>query len=71
MSYYVKGTYYLLPNSATLTILGRLDSKVVSCMGVLGELSADKLLSYIPKFGAMTSKFLKQLTADPANEILN
>lgn len=68
MSYYVKGTYYLLPNSATLTILGRLDSKVVSCMGVLGELSADKLLSYIPKFGAMTSKFLKQLTADPANE---
>ena len=68
MSYYVKGTYYLIPNSANLTILGRLDSKVVSCMGVLGELSADKLLSYIPKFGAMTSKILKQLTADPANE---
>ena len=68
MSYYVKGTYYLIPNSASLTILGRLDSKVVSCMGVLGELSADKLLSYIPKFGAMTSKFLKQLTADPASE---
>lgn len=68
MSYYVKGTYYLLPNSASLTILGRLDSKVVSCLGVLGELSADKLLSYIPKFGTMTSKILKQLTADPANE---
>ena len=68
MSYFVKGTYYILPNSATLTILGRLDSKVVSCLGVLGDLSADKLLSYIPKFGAMTSKFLKQLTADPANE---
>lgn len=68
MSYFVKGTYYILPNSATLTILGRLDSKVVSCLGVLGDLSADKLLSYIPKFGAMTSKILKQLTADPANE---
>lgn len=68
MSYFVKGTYYILPNSATLTILGRLDSKVVSCLGVLGDLSADKLLSYIPKFGAMTSKILKQLTSDPANE---
>lgn len=68
MSYYVHGTYYILPNSANLVILGRLDSKVVSCLGVLGQLSADKLLSYIPKFGSATSKILSQLTSDPANE---
>lgn len=68
MSYYVHGTYYILPNSANLIILGRLDTKVVSCLGPLGELSAEKLLSYIPKFGAMTANILKQITSDPANE---
>ena len=68
MSYYVHGTYYILPNSANLVILGRLDTKVVSCLGPLGELSAEKLLSYIPKFGAMTANILKQITSDPTNE---
>lgn len=68
MAYYVTGVYNILPNSANLIILGRLESKVVSCLGVLGELSAEKLLSYIPKFGVMTSNILKQLTADPASE---
>lgn len=68
MSYYVHGTYYILPNSANLIILGRLDTKVVSCLGPLGELSAEKLLSYIPKFGAMTANILKQITSDPTNE---
>lgn len=68
MAYYVYGNYNILPNSANLIILGRLDAKVVSSLGVLGELSAEKLLSYIPKFGNITSNMLKNLTADPANE---
>ncbi len=68
MAYYVHGTYNILPNTANLIILGRLESKVVSCLGPLGELSAEKLLSYIPKFGVMTSKILNQLTSDPQNE---
>ncbi len=68
MAYYVSGTYNILPNTANIVILGRLESKVVSVLGPLGDLTADKLLSYIPKFGAMTSNILKQLTSDPANE---
>lgn len=68
MAYHVKGSYNILHNSASLIILGRLDSKVVSVLGPLGQLSADKLLSYIPKIGAATSTLLKILTADPANE---
>lgn len=68
MSYHVHGGYNILPNTANLVILGRLEAKVVSCLGPLGELSADKLLAFIPKFGALTSNILKQLTADPANE---
>lgn len=68
MSYHVKGTYNILPNSANLIILGRLDSKVVSLLGPLGQLSAEKLLSYIPKFGAATANILNQLTSDPKNE---
>ena len=68
MSYYVNGSYNIIPNSAALTILGRLDAKVVSVLGPLGQLSADKLLSYIPKFGAATASILKQLSSDPASE---
>lgn len=68
MAYHVHGVYNILPNTANLVILGRLEAKVVSCLGPLGDLSAEKLLAYIPKFGALTSNILKQLTADPANE---
>ena len=68
MSYHVKGTYYILPNTANLIILGRLDSNVVSVLGPLGELSAEKLLSYIPQIGPATAKWLNLLTADPKNE---
>ena len=34
----------------------------------MGDLSADMLLSYIPKFGTATANMLKQLTADLATE---
>lgn len=68
MAYYVSGSYNILPNTANLIILGRLESKVVSSLGVLGEFSAEKLLSYIPKFGAMTVNMLNVLTTDPASE---
>lgn len=68
MAYYVSGKYNILPNTANLVILGRLDSKVVSVLGPLGELSADKLLSYIPKFGAATSNILNQMTSNPEKE---
>ena len=68
MAYHVTGKYNILPNTANLLILGRLDSKVVSVLGPLGELSADKLLAYIPKFGAATSNILGQLTANPEKE---
>ena len=71
MSYYVKGGYDILGNSANLVILGRIDSKVVSYLGPIGQLSAEKLLSYIPKFGTATAQFLKLLTQDPKNEPTN
>lgn len=68
MSYYVSGTYNILDNTANLVILGRLDSKVISMLGVLGELSVDRLLSSIPKLGALTSTIWKNLTSDSNNE---
>lgn len=70
MSYYVKGIYNILGNSANMTILGRLDSKVVSYLGPLGQLSVKKLLSYIPNFGPATAKFLKLMTQPPKKEEL-
>ena len=65
MSYYVKGFYNVLNNSARLTIWGRLDAKIVSYLGPLGQLSVKKLLSYIPGFGAATTKMLDLLTIPP------
>ena len=68
MSYYVTGTYNILPNTANMIILGRLEESVVSVLGVVGDLSVEKLLSSIPKLGSMTSAIWKQLTLDPASE---
>lgn len=68
MSYYIKGVYNILQNSANLVILGRLDSKIISYLGPLGQLSAEKLLSYIPKFGTATAEFLNKLTQNPNGE---
>jgi len=68
MSYYVTGTYNILPNTANLIILGRLDAKIVSVLGVVGDLSVDKLLSSIPKLGSLTSTIWKNLTSDPKND---
>ena len=70
MSYYVKGTYHIIPNSANLTILGRIDSKVVSYLGPLGQLSVERLVSYIPGFGEATAKMIKLMTQDPKKEHL-
>lgn len=71
MAYHVGGTFNILQNSANMIILGRLDSKVVSLLGPLGELSAEKLLAYIPKFGSATANILNQMTADPNSENLS
>lgn len=71
LSYYVKGKYNLLSGNAILVILGRLDGSVVAKMGPIGQLSATKLLSYIPKFGTSTANFVNSLTASPKNEPTN
>ena len=68
VSTYVTGKYNIIPNTANLTILGRLDSKVVSYLGPLGQLSAEKLLAYIPSIGTATAQYLDKLTQDPAGE---
>lgn len=71
MSYYATGSYYILQNTANMIILGRLDSKVVSMLGVIGDLSVEKLLSSIPKLGTMTATVWNQLTANPNTEDLS
>lgn len=68
MAYYITGKYNLINASTNLIILGRLDEKVVAVLGPLGDLSVDKLTSYIPKFGALTSVIIDSMTTDPKNE---
>ena len=68
MSYYVTGTYYIITNSATLKILGRLDTSIVSCLGVLGSFSAEKLVGAIPKIGQKTLEYLQKFTEKPETE---
>ena len=68
LAYYVYGKLNLINMSTNVTILGRLDQSVVSLLGPVGELSADKLLSAIPKFGALTASIANTLTTDPRGE---
>ena len=68
LAYYVTGKYNLLNGSTNVVILGRLDGTVVKLLGPIGDLSADKLFSAIPKFGALTSSIINVITTDPRGE---
>lgn len=68
MAYYITGNYNLLNGTTNVIILGRLDAKVVAALGPLGDLSVDKLTSYIPKFGTLTGQLINAFTSDPAKE---
>ena len=68
LAYYITGRYNLLNGTTNVTVLGRLDSTVVAKLGPIGELSADKLLGYIPKFGTLTANIVNALTENPKGE---
>lgn len=68
MSYYITGKYNLLNGTANLVILGRLSAEVVKALGPLGDMSVDKLTSYIPKFGALTGNLINAFTTNPKGE---
>jgi len=71
MAYYVKGKYNLISGYTNVVILGRLGSDLVVALGPLGQLSASKLTSYIPKFGAQTAAVLNSLTSNPSAESIS
>ena len=68
VAYYVTGKYNLLTGYTNVIILGRMGAEIVAVLGPLGQLSASKLTSYLPKFGTQTLNILNALTSDPANE---
>ena len=68
LAYYISGKYNLINSTTNVNLLGRLDAQIVAKLGPLGQLSAEKLLSYIPNFGSSTAKIVNALTADPKNE---
>lgn len=68
LAYFVYGKLHLINMSTNVTILGRLDQSVVSLLGPVGELSAEKLLSAIPKFGTLTASIANALTTNPKGE---
>lgn len=68
MAYYVTGKYNLLNATANVVVLGRLSAEVVKLLGPVGELSVDKLTSFIPKFGQATAKIINAMTTDPKGE---
>ena len=68
LAYYITGKYNLLNGTTNIKILGRLDGVIVAKLGPIGELSADKLLGYIPKFGSLTANIVNALTEDPKGE---
>ena len=68
LAYYITGKYNLLNGTTNVVVLGRMDAQLVVKLGPLGQLSANKLLSYIPKFGTATAKVVEALTTNPKGE---
>ena len=68
LAYFVYGKMHLINLSTNVTVLGRLDQSIVALLGPVGELSADKLLSAIPKFGTLTASIANALTTNPKGE---
>ena len=62
LCYYVVGKFNLLNFSTNVNILGRLDAPMVSKLGILGELSADKIL------GTKIALIVKLFTTNPNGE---
>ena len=68
LAYYVSGKFNLINMTTNVVILGRLDSSIVALLGPIGELSAEKVLSFIPKFGSLTANVINIMTANPRGE---
>lgn len=68
MAYYITGRYNILNGTANVVVLGRLSAEIISLLGPLGDLSVDKLTSYIPKFGVLTGNLINMMTSDPKSE---
>ena len=68
LAYFVYGKLHLINMSTNVTVLGRLDGSVVALLGPIGELSANKLLSNIPKLGSLTATIVNTLTTNPKGE---
>lgn len=68
IAYFITGKYNIINGTANVSVLGRLDGTIVKLLGPIGELSAEKILSYIPKFGALTAKYASSMTTDPDKE---
>ncbi len=68
IAYFVTGKYNIVNGTANVSVLGRLDGTIVKLLGPIGELSAEKFLSYIPKFGELTARYADSMTTDPDKE---
>lgn len=68
MSIYMTGRYYMPANTANLIMLGRISDEVVNRLGVVGEFSVNKAVSYIPKIGEISEAFRSQYTTNPYYE---
>ena len=62
LCYYVTGKFNLLNFTTNVNILGRLDAPMVSKLGILGEMSADKIL------GKNLAYVIKLFTTNPNGE---
>ena len=68
LCYYITGKYNIINGTTNVAILGRLDAPMVAKLGPIGDLSANKLFGYIPKFGNATANIINALTTNPAGE---
>ena len=62
LCYYITGKYNLINGTTNVSILGKLEEQMVGKLGVLGQISADKVI------GSTGAKILRFITMNPAGE---
>lgn len=71
MALLLDGKLNMLNSNGDIKIYGRLNQKLTSLLGPLADMSLDKILNYIPKFGSVLSGMLKAFNAVAPDNTIN
>lgn len=65
MSYHVTGKFNLINATTNAIVIGRLSKEIVGGLGQVGNFAAEKLTSFVPQLGSLTTSIAKSMNVSP------